>query len=100
MKYRYYVHNRKENVGITEFATENVTLFAECLCDCINWFMFECDDTLHYEFYVHYGDNKFLITFSFDNEDNMVAYFCNTDNVSTVYREDIRDFVKSRNWEV
>lgn len=90
MKYRYYVHDTINNVGITEFNSYIPGVFIECLIDCINWFMWESDNK-DVEFYIHKGEEKIFITFSSDNK----AYFQIGKENYTVDKHNITDFVKS-----
>ena len=91
MTYRYYVHDRNLNVGVTEYGTEIPNMFADNLADCVEWFMYEADNTIDYEIYVHLGEEKILITFS----DDQYADFFKDRKQRSVARDSVRDYIKS-----
>ena len=100
MKYRYYVEDKATNHGITEYTGNIWGVFIECLCDCVNWFAFEDDNTTNYKITVFINDTPVYISFAFGGEINeeldgdLMVIFEFTDRTGMTSRDNITDFIK------
>lgn len=92
LPYRYYVHDNKNNVGVTEFSTQIPEVFNECLIDILNWLMWESLDTLDYKVFAFVDGREINFTFGFDED---VQMYTRVNGNTIVYRNDIGDYIKS-----